>query len=47
MGMTRQDIMDATIGEMQDMLSCFYISHGVAVEVHRKTMDYDDAIALK
>jgi hypothetical protein len=47
MGMTRQDIMDATIGEMCDMLSCFYITRGVAVEVHRHVMDYDEAIALK
>lgn len=45
--MTRQDIMDTPIGEMFDMLSCFYITRGVAVEVHRRTMDYDQAIALR
>ena len=47
MGMTRQDIMDATVGEIYDMMACFYITRGVLVEVHRHTMDYDDAIALK
>lgn len=45
--MTRADILDTTIGEMLDMLSCFYITRGVAVEVHRRTMDYDQAIALR
>ena len=47
MGMTRQDIMDTTIGEMMDMLSCFYVTRGVAIEVHRRQMDYDEAIKLK
>jgi hypothetical protein len=39
--------MDTPIGEMLDMMSCFYITRGVLVEVHRRQMDYDDAIALK
>jgi hypothetical protein len=47
MGMTRQDIMDTPIGEIYDMMACFYITRGVLLEVHRHTMDYDDAIALK
>lgn len=45
--MTRADILDTLLGEMLDMLSCFYITRGVAVEVHRRTMDYDEAIALR
>lgn len=45
--MTRQDIMDTPVGEMLDMLSCFYVTRGVAVEVRRRTLDYDQAIALR
>lgn len=45
--MTRADILDTPLGEMLDMLSCFYITRGVAVEVHRRAMDYDEAIALR
>lgn len=45
--MTRQDVLDTPIGEMMDMLACFYITEGVLVEVHRRSMDYDEAIALK
>ena len=45
--MTRQDIMDTPIGEMLDMMTCFYITRGVLVEVHRHEMDYGEAIALK
>lgn len=45
--MTRADILDTPVGEMLDMLSCFYVTRGVAVEVHRGTLDYDQAIALR
>ena len=47
MGMTRQDFMDALVGEIYDMMACFYITRGVLIEVHRCQMDYDEAIALK
>jgi len=39
--------MDTPVGEMLDMLACFYITQGVLVEVHRHVMDYDEAIALR
>lgn len=46
--MTRADVMDALVGELLDMLSCYYIANGLAVEVHpRRAMDYDEAIALR
>ena len=45
--MSRRDIMDTTLGEMMDMLACFYVTHGVAKEVTRQYLDYDDAIKLR
>jgi len=45
--MTRADILDTPLGEMLDMLSCFYVTRGVAVEVHRRTMDYDEVMKLR
>lgn len=45
--MTRTEVLDTPIGEMLDMLSCFYVVNGVAVEVKkRRTMDYDEVMAL-
>lgn len=45
--MSRQDVLDTPIGEMMDMLACFYITEGVLIEVHKQHMDYDAAIALR
>ena len=45
--MTRADILDTPVGEMLDMLSCFYIVNGLAVEVRKRTYDYDEAMALR
>lgn len=46
--MTLSEILDSPVGEMLDMLSCFYITRGVAVEVHKKrVLDYDEVIALR
>ena len=46
--MTRADVLDTPVGEMLDMLSCYYISNGYAIEIHpRRVMDYDEAMALR
>lgn len=46
--MTRSDVLDTPVGEMLDMLSCYYIANGYAIEVHpRREMDYDDAMRLR
>lgn len=46
--MTRADVLDTLVGELLDMLSCYYIANGYAIEVHpRRTMDYDEAMKLR
>lgn len=46
--MTRADVLDALVGELLDMLSCYYIANGYAIEIHpKRVMDYDDAMKLR
>lgn len=46
--MTRSDVLDTPVGEMLDMLSCYYIVNGYAIEVHpKRAIDYDEAMKLR
>lgn len=45
--MEKQEIMDTTIGEMADMISCLAIYEGHAVPKKEKTTDFDEAIKMR
>ena len=46
--MTEQEIMNCALGKMQDLISCFAISNGSAVEVSKpKPMSYQEFFSLR
>lgn len=45
--MNKQEIMDTTIGEMADMISCLAIYEGNAVPKHRRVTDFDEALKMR
>ena len=47
-GMNEQEIMNCALGKMQDLISCFAISNGSAVEVSKpKPMSYQEFFSLR
>ena len=45
--MDKQEIMDTTIGEMRDMISCLAIYEGAAVPKKERVTDFDEAIRMR
>ena len=45
--MEKQEIMDTTIGEMSDMISCLAIYEGHAVPKKQRITDFDEAIRMR
>ena len=45
--MDKQEIMDTTIGEMRDMISCLAIYEGTAVPKKERVTDFDEAIRMR
>ena len=45
--MDKQEIMDTTIGEMADMISCNDIYEGNAVPKKKTVTDFDEAIKMR
>lgn len=45
--MSKREILCTPYGEMCDMISCFAIFNGAKPKQSKKTMDYDDAMALR
>ena len=45
--MDKREIMDTTIGEMADMISCLAIYEGNAVPKKKTVTDFDEAIKMR
>lgn len=47
LGMSKAEILVTTVGEMQDMIACMAIVNGVATEKKKRSMNFDDALAMR
>ena len=43
--MSENDFMEATPGEIYDLVACFAVYNGDATEVRKKKYTYDEALA--